>query len=101
MYVCMYVYMYACMYVYMYVCMYVCIQCNTILLTEFGYVYMYVCTYVSLQSETLPTELHTLYFLFPFTNYTIGAMRSSPFVFVNRKMEGIKQALIEIKRVKF
>ena len=73
----------------MHICIYVCI---------------YVCTYVcscifAIKSSPNWASLRKLNF--PFTNYTIGAMRSSPFVFVYRKMERIIQALIEIEQFKF
>ena len=63
---------------------YVCIYAY-VCICVFMYKYLYVCMYI-MQSKNLPTELKTE-IRFPFTNQTIGAMRWSSFVFVNRKME--------------
>ena len=79
--------------------MYVCMLCM-LCMYECMYV-MYVCMYVYLHSKTLPTELVEYLFSFPFTNYTIGAMSSSPFVFVNRKMDKSSVSSHRNKRFKF
>ena len=85
---CMYVYIYVCMHMYAYVCMYVCV-CM--------YVYVYVM-YVMYVTYACYVCMLRMYVCSPkLTNYTIGAMRSSSFVFVNRKMERILQAPKEIK----
>ena len=66
MYVCIYVYVYVFMYVYIYVCMYVCVY-------MYMYLCMYVCMYVQLDG-TLPLSFEA-YYVLPFTNGKIGAMR--------------------------
>ena len=81
--VCMYIYICTYMYisfVYIYVCTYVCV-CVYVCM----YVCMYVCNLILFQMSFVTFII--FYLPFPFTNYTIGEMRSSPFVFVYRKRQ--------------
>ena len=65
------------------------------------YVCMYVCNPKLYQLPTELSKLKTFLFSLSIINYSIGAMRSSPFVLVNRKLEWVMQALIEIDRFEF
>ena len=103
MYVCKYIYIYIYIYIYMwvcvcaYICMYVCMSIINKIATEYNQLVLY--EWISMRRFIFFTRGSTkvcMYFSFHY--YTIGAIRSSPFAFVNKKMERTMQALIEIER---